>query len=99
MNSTLSTAQDAVTDAAGAVSDALSAGVELVDDVTPDLVDAVEAAVDTVASTSKFTIRLASKVVRFVARRPKEVLIGIALIAVVAGAVSYLSQRSSDANA
>lgn len=96
MTSTLSSAQDAASDVVDVVAGAMSASAELVEDITPDLAEVVESAVDAVASTSKVAVRLSSKVLRFVARHPKEVLTAIAIVAVTLGALGYLTKRSDE---
>lgn len=96
MTSTSSTAQDAASDVLDVVAGTMNAGVELVEDITPDLTEVVESAVDAVASTSKVAVRLSSKVLRFVARHPKEVLTAIAVVAVALGALGYFSKRSDE---
>lgn len=95
MNPTPSTSRDASSDTAGAVAGAVGAGIELVDELAPDVVDVVESAAETVVSTGRLAIRIITKTLRFVARHPKGVLIGVAVVAVAAGAC-YLRRDVDD---
>jgi len=76
--STTHAAFDEVTDALGAV---ISTGGDVLADITPAIEDVADAAIDTVAATGRVGVRIVTRTVRFVARHPREVLVGIGLIA------------------
>ena len=94
---TLSTAQDTIGDLAGSVGTLASDGADLAADLVDDLTDVAEVAIDTIASTSRVGVRFVGRTVGFVARHPREVLAGIALVAVVAAVLGYLKSSSNDA--
>ena len=72
-------------------------GGDLIDDITPELGEIAGAAVTTVAATGRIGIRIVASIIRFVFRRPKEVLIGLVVVAAVMGVVSYKRSRADGA--
>lgn len=89
---TLSTAQDTF-------GDIVEDGADLAADLVDDLTDVAEVAIDTIASTSRVGVRVVGRAVRFVARHPREVIAGIAVVAVLAAVLGYLKSNSADASA
>jgi len=71
---------------------------DTIGDFTDDLGDIAEVAVTAVAETSVVGIRLVTRAVRFVARHPREVLAGVAVIAVAITVVSMLKSQSDSSS-
>ena len=58
-----------------------------------------DAAIDTVAATGRIGVRIVTRTVRFVARHPREVLIGVGLVAVCLGVLRLVkSSQQGDAD-
>ncbi len=93
------TAQTALEDVGDAFGTVISTGTEAFADITPDLEDIADAAIDTVAATGRISIRIVTGTIRFVARHPREVLIGAGLVAVCVVVLRYLSSSSSSHDA
>jgi hypothetical protein len=93
---TLNTTQDALGTVAHSVGDIVTEGGEFVADLASDLAEVAEAAVSTIAATSVVGIRALGRTVAFAARRPREVVAGVVVVAVVVALVGYLKSRSAD---
>ena len=96
---TLSTSQDALGDVASSMGDVVSDGAELAADLVDGLTDVADVAIDTIASTSRVGVRLVGRTFRFIARRPREVLVAVVIVAAVAAVLSYLKSNSADSSA
>lgn len=71
-------------------------GGELVADLASDLAEVAEAAVSAVATISVVGIRALGRAVSFAARRPREVIVGVAVVAAVLAVLGYLKSRSDE---
>ena len=96
---TLSTTHDALGDVASSMGDVVSDGAELAADLVDGLTDVAEVAIDTIASTSRVGVRVLGRTIRFVARHPREVIVGVAIVAAVIAVLGYLKSNSADSSA
>ena len=92
MMNTLSTTHDAL-------GDVVSDGAELAGDLVDGLTDVAEVAIDTIASTRRVGVRVLGRTFRFFARRPREVLVAVVIVAAVAVVLGYLKSNSADSSA
>lgn len=74
-------------DAAGDVGD--------VGDVGDDLVDLAEVAVSAAAVTGRLGFRMVRRTVRFIARHPREALVGAVVVTVAVAAIKLVRSRSA----
>ena len=96
---TLSTSHDTLGDVAASMGDVVSDGAELAADLVDGLTDVAEVAIDTIASTSRVGVRLVGRTVRFIARRPREVLAGVVIVAAIVAVLGYLKSNSAESSA
>lgn len=85
--STRNTTQAAIEDVVDVVGDSIGG-------ITDDLGEIAEVAVTAIAETSVVGVRLLTRTIRFITRHPREVLAGVAVIAVAVGVMSVLKSRS-----
>lgn len=96
-NKALATVEDVAQAVGDVIAVPIDVGGDLIDDITPELGEIADAAVSTVAATGRVGVRLATRTVRFIARRPKEVMIGLVVVATALAVLSYLKSRSDGA--
>lgn len=82
-----------------ALGDVVSDGAELAADVVDGLTDVAEVAIDTVASTGRVGVRIVGRTFRFIARRPREVLAVVVIVAAVVAVLGCLKSNSADSSA
>lgn len=96
---TLSITQDTLGDVAESVSEIASSSADLAADLVDDLTDVAEVAIDAIAGTSRVGVRLVGRTIGFVARRPRDVIAGVVIVAAVIAVIGYLKSRSADSSA
>ena len=89
---------DAVSDVAvvvgDVVTDGLATGADLLDEIGPDLVDLADAAAITAVASGRIGFRLLSRTLGFVGRHPKQVLVGLVVIAAIGAVASFVCSNS-----
>lgn len=90
----LNSTQDTLGTVAHSIGDVASDGGELVADLVSDLAHVAESAVGTVAAASVIGIRAVGRTAAFAARRPREVVAVVVVVAAVLALVGYLRSRS-----
>lgn len=77
------------------VIDTVDATADVVGDVGDDLVELAEVAVSAAAVTGRLGFRVLRRTVRFIARHPREALVGAVVVTVAVAAIKMVRSRSA----
>lgn len=86
--------QDSLMDVVGAIP--LDEAGDLLLETAEGLVDIADAAADAAVATGRLGTRIITRTVRLVARHPRKILVGVVLVAAVAGVMSYLKSNQAE---
>ena len=75
--------------------DTMEAAGDAVGDVADDIADLAEVAVSAAAVTGRLGFRMVRRTVRFIARHPREVLVGAVVVTVAVAAIKLVRSRSA----
>lgn len=96
-------AQQAFDDATDAIGSAVSAApvdsaVDAMGELAGDVGELAVDVVDAAAATTRVGLRLAARTIRFVARHPKGVLVGLVVLVALGAAASYFGNQDGSSS-